>query len=658
MLILHSLDEFTYDLFSVDQKSGSKVEDLIGIMSEFYTVGPYKPKVTVRNGFIEVEIDADLIEGQQKTFQEVLNLSEKGRFEQAKNKLLPLIQKAPHVSEYHRVLGQIYSELGDQEEAVNSLIDALKWDRKNGWALLMMGNIFARHHNDVETALRYYDEAAKANPDDNITLNNIGAIMMQVGRKEEALRYFLQAKEINPDYPNTYQALAIVEESMGNLSTAFHYAIESIKKNANRDRLYTESVSFSRVLAQKLVGEGKGKVLMERFTQRLERRTGTTIETIADDSIDTAAKMEFAENYNRDKHIIRYKTSYPAVEHLVMHELMHLSLVDEARQTQSNQLFTYNQSHRKAFESALGEDMKRLRKNGVPEESISKFVSAIFNGINLQAYNTPIDLFIEDYLHSTYDALRPYQFISLMRLVQEGITATTDKAIVSNAPRAVLFASKVYNLVHAMLLKDLYGVDYIPDFKATPKEIKLAQTFMEEFGEYRLDREPAEEYELVQNWADDLGLSDYFELVQESEHRKERTPEDLIAEIEENGITSGEPDSYEERQMRIFQEQHRDKGLNMAVVMFMVEALQFFKGMSTKQVRVIGTEIAMKGMSGISPEKQDYRLMNIPNKVFTGYHLLAYYYVSWAIADKEFLHDLQLPFDKEYAVAKQFEKKD
>ena len=37
-----------------------------------------------------------------------------------------------------------------------------------------------------------------------------------------------------------------------------------------------------------------------------------------------------------------------------------------------------------------------------------------------------------------------------------------------------------------------------------------------------------------------------------------------------------------------------------------------------------------------------------------GYKALAYYYVSWALAMPEHLAELQLPFEKEYEVAKVF----
>ena len=39
-----------------------------------------------------------------------------------------------------------------------------------------------------------------------------------------------------------------------------------------------------------------------------------------------------------------------------------------------------------------------------------------------------------------------------------------------------------------------------------------AAAFYDEYKEYREDREPGEEYELLYNWADDLNLTDFFGL--------------------------------------------------------------------------------------------------------------------------------------------------
>ena len=91
----------------------------------------------------------------------------------------------------------------------------------------------------------------------------------------------------------------------------------------------------------------------------------------------------------------------------------------------------------------------------------------------------------------------------------------------------------------------------------------------------------------------------------------------------------------------------------MAVTMFMVDAIRFFRELSELDIKKIALEIAILGTKGINPDTKDYRIQSIEQKVFSGYHLLAYYYVSWSLAMPEMLEKLQLPFDKEYETARQ-----
>ena len=56
---------------------------------------------------------------------------------------------------------------------------------------------------------------------------------------------------------------------------------------------------------------------------------------------------------------------------------------------------------------------------------------------------------------------------------------------------------------------------------------------------------------------------------------------------------------------------------------------------------------------GFNPNKKGYKIHSIPEKEFTGFHVLLYYYVSWALAIPEMLHELKMPYEKEYEVALQ-----
>lgn len=68
---------------------------------------------------------------------------------------------------------------------------------------------------------------------------------------------------------------------------------------------------------------------------------------------------------------------------------------------------------------------------------------------------------------------------------------------------------------------------------------------------------------------------------------------------------------------------------------------------------LVAVEIAMLGTQGISPDKHEgYKLKSIPGEDFSGYRMLAHYYVSWARVFPDKLSLLQLPFDDAYAAAK------
>jgi len=393
MKIIHKIDVFLFTIFP-SVKDGD-IESLKEAVLEYYTYGGFKPKVSIEGIWITIEIDTSAILSQESDYKRVITLCEKGKFHEAKPILKNLILKNPTNSEYHRIMGQILSEEGDQEEAINFLLDALRWDSKNGWALLMMGNIFAKYKNDLTTAMKYYDQALIANPNDNITINNIGAFLIQQGKIEQGKKYLTEAMKINNQYPNTLFALAMVAEIEKDLQTAFHGFIQAIKHNKNKDGLYKTSLNQALEIARKVISSQLGSKNFREYRYKLEFEGDRKIDLISDEEIQTPAKFEFAENFDRENHIVKYKPNYPAIDHLIMHELVHLDFVIQARKQNLNKLFISNQNHKIQFISGLDSTIKKLTSMGVPESSIKDLCNNLFNGLNLQVYNTPIDLFIE-----------------------------------------------------------------------------------------------------------------------------------------------------------------------------------------------------------------------------------------------------------------------
>lgn len=151
------------------------------------------------------------------------------------------------------------------------------------------------------------------------------------------------------------------------------------------------------------------------------------------------------------------------------------------------------------------------------------------------------------------------------------------------------------------------------------------------------------------NWAEDLKLDPYHELIDKAKYRNERSSIDAMITTLESGEAM-DTDCVEQREMDKFQKYQSESGTNMAIVMYMVDALKHFDGMANDKIKEIAYEIAMQGKTGYKTDG-NYTLSLILKKEFTGHKILAYYYVSWALSMPDVLGELQLPFGHEYEVA-------
>jgi len=652
MQIIHRIDDFLFTIFPEIAGGGDNLL-ITNVLEKYYTYGPFKPKVTLDNEWVTIDIDTSTILAQDQDYRKAISFCEKGDFVAAKPILESLTKKNPTNSEYHRILGQVLSEEGNQDDAINSLIDSLKWDPTNGYALIMMGNVFARYKDDVDTAMKYYNQALKIKPDDHIAINNIGANLLQLDKIQEGIKYLEDAYSINPKYANTSYGLCIAYGQLDYPLISFDYAIKCMKSTENlTNEMFKSSFEIATDLAKKITKDGDGFKIFEQFKSYLERKTGLPIRIEEDNTLPNAAKIEFAENYERDFHLIKFKPNYPAVEHLIMHELVHLEFANDARLENCNMLFITGKEKKVRFIKDHEKEIKKLSKQGYSEETISNFISSLYNGINNQVFNAPVDLFIEDYLFENYPELQPYQFLSLTKLINDGKDAVVDKKAVQLTPPNILSVSKILNIVNAIQFKDLYGIDILKQFQALPFEMKEAERMWAEYLDYRKDKEAGEEYEIVQHWGEDLRMEKYFDLVDENDFRNSpKTVEEVLASIESDPFGVEVDKNFKEKEMETFQKTQQEIGTNMAVVMFMVDALQYFGKMEKNEVMKIAYEIAMYGTQGFHPEKKDYVVPSMPGKVFSGYHILAYYYVSWKIAIPEMVDKLQLPFEEEYKLA-------
>ncbi|RZJ92983.1 MAG: tetratricopeptide repeat protein [Hymenobacter sp.] len=598
MTIVHQVNDFLYSLFPETELFGQDPARLADYLTDFYTFGPYRPKVTVDGDVVTVQVDTKAIANQQAEYNKVVKMCQEGQFKQALPRLRKLIEQNPTVSEYHRVLGQVLSETGEQDAAIDALVDALRWDPRNGYALIMTGNIYARHKNDIATANKFFDQALAVNPKDFIAINNIGGNLMQLGRAQEAERYFEIAHEIQPNYPNVLYALAMIRQQRRDYTGAFEFALRSLQNAPTNDPIRRGALALVMQTAKQQVENTNTFALADEYQEQLEAATGKEIRVDADERIPTAAKLEIAENYSRAYHQIWFKPSYPAVDHLVMHEMVHLDFMVHARQEGNNLLFTTSG-------------------------------------------------------------------------VLEYIEAARNKQVATYSPPAVHRANTVLNLVAALHFKDLFGYDLTRDFQASIPDMKEAQRLWKEYQDYRVDRQPGEEYELVQHWGKDLGMATYFELKDEASVRQdqvagraqtereanltaepngEQTPEELLAAIERDPLNLDGPEPADARKEPV---SYGDSPAGqMAVMFYVLDALKYLDGKSRDKVQEVAFEIGLLGRSGINPDDstRKFNLASVPGKTFTSLQLLAWMYTSFKELDPSL--DTGLDFGKEWEMAR------
>lgn len=493
MRITYPRNQFLSQLFSsIDIANDEQLEHAF---RKYLTLGEYSPKVEMTDSEVIIEIPSSLLLGNSNKYNRATDLCNKKKFKEAKPILESLIQEFPLMSEYHRTLAQVYEEEGDHEQAIDILIEALRCDPKNHWALILMGNIYFRYKKDIETAMTYFDQVIHADPKNYIALNNIGSALLHSGKIDLAEKYLTQGYQINPNYPNTTFALGMIGEMKGDNLSAFEFSIQTLKSSDSaNNQIYQNALKTALEAAKKISDSNAGKEELVDFIQELEQKTGKEIRMEEDSTILSIAKVEIAENHKRDYHLIKYKKS-SAVDHLILHELIHILFYHEARQINENKLFTSKNGKLAEFKKQYTKEINGLIKKGYSGETISKLFEQLFHGILQQVFNAPIDLFIEDLIYNRFPTLRPQQFLSLYKMGIEAYEAVSNTKAVDLVPSEIVSQSKVYNVLGARHTDDLMGTRLEEKYKVSFKEKELVNSFWDEFLEYRQDRHAGEEYE-------------------------------------------------------------------------------------------------------------------------------------------------------------------
>ena len=593
----------------------------------------------------------------QEKLQYALDLCNKNKFNEALPVLEEITKTDPQNSEAWRVLAQIHwNHSQDPDKAYDELIEALRCDPKNIWALILMGNLLTKEKNDVEHAKQYYDKVLEYYPDNAIAINNIGATFMERKDYEGALPYMEKALSLDDSYANSYYGLALCYYKLGKLKEAFEICHKGAIKSSDRPEnpaVREELLKLFLVVAREYAKTQNYINVWKAIKDELEAVDHIKILIKEDKELMVNARFEYALTHHEKEHIIRYNPDKEYIDHLFVHEMMHLKMQQQATLNHRGKAVVFTQPCQKAFDKKFKAFMQRRHKE-LPQNKLNEALRFMCEGVGTQLSSCPLDLFVEHMMYSDYPIMRPIQMLSLFHLEEVNIDAIKKGELGGLFPNEIVRASKVMNIVSSLHFKELYGFNFVNQYKPTKAEYNQALDLYEEFKAYLNTYKSGDEYEMMEYFVQSFNMEDFLEIVDENTLMKKDAHDDdtLYDEIDKRlaDAPSEEDIDVSNAQFALDHQDGADPMETMMMSMYMLSAMQYFDKISHDDVKKIAFEIATVGINGISPKKK-YSIKSIADKEFGGYEFLAYYYVSWAREFPDALDKIGLPFNKAYETA-------
>lgn len=593
--------------------------------------------------------------------KQALDLCNKNEFDKALSLLEDVVKTNPQESEAWRVLAQIHwNHMHQVDKAYDELIEALKCEPRNIWALVLMGNLLTKEKNDVEHAKQYYDKVLEYHPNNAIAINNIGATYMERNDYEGALPYMEKVMAIDDSYANSYYGLGICYYKLGRIEDAFEICHKGALKSSDRPEnpaVREELVKLFVRVAKEYADKTNYLNVWKGIKDELEKVDHVNIRIVEDESLNVHAKMEYAPLHAAKEHVIRYNPKKDFVEHLFIHEMMHLKMSQQATKAKRGKAIVSSEKTRVAFRKRYLGFMKKKHSH-IPAQELDKVIAGLADGLGLQLMNCPLDLLVEHMIYTGYKVARPIQMLSLFHMEQDNINAVKQSAQNGFFPKEIVYANKVMNIATSMHFKDMYGINLIGQYHPTKQELEHAKDLYDEFKAYIDTYKAGDEYEMLEYFVQSFDMEDLVEIIDENQvtagMKADLSMESDLKDLR-GGALSEEDVDVANAQFALNHQDGANPTETMMMSMYMLGAMEYFDKLDSRDVHRIALEIAMVGVTGIDPKKK-YSIKSIPDKEFGGYELLAFYYVSWARAIPDKLEHLGLPFSKAYESALQLYK--
>lgn len=641
------------DLFAIDPpETLERPRDLVTITTyvlKHYAFLPKPIAVTLDRDEVVIshpdEEDVKRVEEATRLADRAVKRAQEGDYKKAIGIYKKVLELNPYLHVARRDLAMAYMEIGDIENATNHLIEVLRVDPNDAWNWVVLGNLYIREKGDPETGERFLRKALEIDPNDAWALNSLAVGYQKRGEIQQAVEYFDRAIAANPTFVNPYygKAITLAEDDQPEVAeNVLSRLFRTAKMQDARSQPVFEGARQLYVKVQRELAtrhHSDAFKCVQDYKAAMEKLSGYPIkfeETDFEDML--GATIQMAWKHGRDYHLIKTRRGFDPelLAHLEAHELTHLKLESEARQKGKNLFFATSAKSREVAIRSLATDVRKLEKQGYSEESITKLTLSVVAGLTGFLFNCPLDMIIERHIREKFPALRPAQFLSLRGMALEAAQTNTNAQIRQVTPRKIMQASLALNGAYSLFLDNLF--EGASDFSAVYRRLdmfSLSQRLFKRWSE-RADRlEPGDEYKLIDEFAELIGLRSWYEWKSDAgQHEVTESPP-------KEGTTNPS----------LLREKHS------AAVFYFLDAFKRFEAMTPEEIRNLAFEIALLGRGGLdySDPAKKYELKTIPNRKFSGLHLMCLMFAGFKRVAPE--HDVGMNLEEPFLTALQLYEK-
>jgi len=461
--------------------------------------------------------DATVKAEAERLAQRAAKRAANGNYPRAISILKRCLDLQPSLCEARRDLARAYYELGDIGSAKDHTIETLRLNPRDALSLVQLGVIYG--NDDTPTAERFLRRALEISPGDPSALTNLAGILLRRGEVIEAIPLFRQAIASAPDIPNPHLGLAVAYCASNEIVLA-RRALDGFFINAReqdvRSRPVAEgAITLSAQIRQNLAERQypRGLEVVDQLMAELEQSSGypVRVEQGVFEDIPCVA-IQMAWQHGQDHHLIKCHTGLPEFLriHGMAHELGRLRLETEARQANKNRLFVMND---RAAEAVALRVQNHLRsRKDVPQDA-KELVHAIASVL----YYCPINMVVEARLRERLPALSEVQFLSMRGFKMEEIKQEKGVCLGGMVPGFMVQVMRALGGAKALFLDHLYPgpTSYAVAYQ-DEESFSVAQRLFRHWQSRLPQLGPGDEYTLVDEFGDILGLRGWFEWRKES----------------------------------------------------------------------------------------------------------------------------------------------